>query len=198
MRPEASADYYMGVLRAHNPDLEALLDASDEQDFMDAVETGLVRAFARMEAGAKGYHVLDERGLSRLLADLLCSAGFLATAETDHKGHVDVVVACAWGRGWVCLGECKIYGGYAYHVEGCEQLLGYCSGGQDRAFVIDFFKKKEMYKKLQDLLEKLNVDRPLEQVEDGVAHGKRAFRTAHDHVSGARVNLIHYGVNLYI
>ena len=50
-----------------------------------------------------------------------------------------VVVEHAFGRRWKYLGECKIHRGYQYHVDGCEQLLRYCTGRELRAFCMDFF-----------------------------------------------------------
>jgi hypothetical protein len=200
MSVDASLDRYLGILAACNPELHSLLHAKSEDDFVEAVEAALERSFVRVEAGAKRYGPLDERGLSGLLADLLSASGFCAVAEQEHNGHVDVVVSCAWGRGWIALAECKIYDGYQYHLDGCGQLLGYCAGRQKRVFTVDFFKVRSMYEKLDKMMKRFNSERPLLQVDVGTAKRFRgSFSTPHRHEkSGATVDVVHYGVNLHI
>src|SRR5687767_5209949 len=126
VHPDASLERYFGLLEAHNPNLLKLLTAESEAEFIEATEEAIERAITVIESAAKWYSRLQERGLSKLLADLLNCAGFQATAERDINGHVDVVVEHLFGRRWKYLGECKIYDGFQYHIKGCEQLLSYC------------------------------------------------------------------------
>jgi len=98
----------------------------------------------KFEEGAKHYANLDEPGLSRILVDMLSLAGCSATAERSVNGHVDVVIECMMAGRWKYLGECKIYKGFKYHVDGCAQLLGYCTGRERRAFMLVFFTASNM------------------------------------------------------
>jgi hypothetical protein len=136
--PDSSLERFLGLLEGHNSNLKDLLLAKTEQDFIGATEGAIERAMKTIENGSKEYATLNEPGLSHLLADCLNLMGWRATAETNNNGHVDVVVECAFGRHWKYLGECKLHKGYQYHVDGCEQLLGYCTGREPRAFCMDF------------------------------------------------------------
>lgn len=197
MKDDASLNRYLGILAARNPALHSLLVASNEEQFVEAVEGCLEQSFSSIEGGLKQYVALDERGLSKLLSDLLIAAGFEASAETYHNGHVDVVISCAWGRGWRALVECKLHRGYQYHVDGCEQVLRYCTGRQRQVFTVDFFKVPSMYSKMKGLRQKFDEHRPLEQTGEGRERDYRgSFATPHLHKSGAEVTLVHYGVNL--
>jgi len=77
--PDASLERLFGLLKAHNPHLLELLCASTERDFVIVTEKILEHAIRTIEGGAKRYHLLDERGLSRLLAD------FLNLAVATHR-----------------------------------------------------------------------------------------------------------------
>jgi hypothetical protein len=124
-------------------------------------------------------------------------SGCRATAETNNNGHVDVVVECAFGRHWRYLGECKLHNGYQYHVDGCEQLLGYCTGRERRAFCMDFIDSVDAFKKMAKLRADMDEYRPLRQKAAGADHGIRGgFLTSHDHVSGAVVEILHLGCSV--
>jgi hypothetical protein len=195
--PDASLERLMGLLEAHNPNLLELLQAETEDQFMVATEGALDRALATIESGAKQYTALDERGLSKLLSDLLNMAGYHATAERYINGHVDVVIEHAFGGRWKYLGECKIHRGFQYHVDGCAQVLGYCTGRERRAFALDFFHSTGMLTKLAKLRDQMDAEKPLSQVCQSEDHSiKGAFLTSHTHRSGANVELLHAGCSL--
>jgi hypothetical protein len=194
---DASLLRYFGLLEAHNPNLLDLLGADSEATFIQATENAIERAIRTIESGAKHYSRLDERGLSLLLADFLNMSGYQATAERFVNGHVDVVVEHAFGGRWKYLGECRIYDGFKYHVAGCEQLLGYCTGRERRAFCMDFFRVVGMFDKLRAVREQMDQERPLAQSAESADHGIRgAFVTPHRHTSGAAVEILHLGCNI--
>lgn len=195
--PESSLERFLGLLEAHNPNLLALLRVQTESDFLDATESAIDRAVRTIESGARRYARLDERGLSQLLADFLNLSGYHATAERNNNGHVDVVVEHAFGGRWKYLGECKVHRGYQHHVDGCDQVLGYCGGRDKRAFCMDFFFGSGMYDKLVKLREDMDKERPLEQTDGSVDHKIRgAFVTVHRHASGSSVELLHVGCSV--
>lgn len=195
--PDWSLERLLGLLEAHNSSLKDLLLAKTEADFIEATEGGIERAMKTIENGAKEYSVMGEPGLSHLLADLLNKMGWRATAETNNNGHVDVVVECSFGKQWRYLGECKLHKTYQYHVDGCEQLLGYCTGHERRAFCMDFIKSPGAFTRMKKLREKMDEERPLGQRGASTDHAIRGgFLTSHDHQSGAVVEILHLGCSV--
>lgn len=183
-----------GLLKAHNSNLDDLLHVQTESEFIAATEVAIERAMKKIENGSKEYSKLSEPGLSHLLADFLDLMGWRATAETNNNGHVDVVVEDAFERHWRYLGECKMHDGYQHHVNGCEQLLGYCTGRERRAFCMDFFDSAGAFKKMKQLRRDMDKKRPLKQKAAGSDHAiLGAFLTGHDHGSGAVVEILHLG-----
>lgn len=192
--PRASLECLVGLLQAHNSNLWELLTAETEQAFVAATEGSLERATQLIESGAKQYSALDERGLSTLLVDFLNASGYQATAERNVNGHVDVVVEHAFGRRWKYLGECKIHRGFKVHIDGCKQLLGYCTGRELRAFCLDFFRTDKMYEKLAKIRGRMDVEKPLAQSSPSVLHSIRGgFVTSHTHTAGRDIELLHLG-----
>jgi hypothetical protein len=195
--PDSSVERLLGLLEGHNSNLKDLLLAKTEQDFIGATEGAIERAMKTIENGSKEYAALNEPGLSHLLADCLNLMGWRATAETNNNGHVDVVVECAFGRHWKYLGECKLHKGYQYHVDGCEQLLGYCTGREPRAFCMDFIDATDAFKKMTKLRAEMDEKLPLKQRAAGADHKIRGgFVTSHEHESGAVVEILHLGCSV--
>ncbi len=197
VRPESSFAGWWGLMEASNPDLARLIESEDEAMFVQVTEAALDRFLRTIENGAKEYTRLGERGLSRLLTDLLNSAGWQATAERDHNGHVDVVVEHLFRRQWKYLGECKIHDGYEYHVKGCGQLIGYFTGREQRGFCLDFFKVPAMFAKLLSIRSRMDSESPLAQVgrcRDHIIKG--AFISSHTHPTHSLVEILHVGCSL--
>jgi hypothetical protein len=194
---DSTLERLLGLLEGHNSNLKDLLAAKTELEFIVATEGAIERAMKKIENGSKEYSKLNEPGLSHVLADFLDLMGWRATAETNNNGHVDVVVECSFGRHWKYLGECKLHKGYQYHVDGCEQLLGYCSGRESRAFCMDFIDASDAFKKMANLRAEMDERRPLNQRAAGVDHRiLGGFVTDHDHVSGAVVEILHLGCSV--
>ena len=193
----ASLERLFGLLEAHNPNLLELLRAETEEAFIQATENAVEGAIRTIEAGAKQYSKLNERGLSLLLADFMNKSGYHATAERYVNGHVDVVVEHAFGGRWRYLGECKMYDGYQYHVDGCKQVLGYCTGRERRAFCLDFFRGAGMFEKLVKLQQEMDAKVPEAQAAPSVPHRiEGAFVTSHHHPAGRSVELLHLGCSV--
>lgn len=195
--PESSLERFLSLLEGHNSNLKDLFSAKTDSDFIEVTEVAIERAMKTIENGSKEYATLKEPGLSHLLVDFLCLMGWRATAETNNNGHVDVVVECAFGRHWKYLGECKVWDGYQYHVGGCEQLLGYCTGRERRAFLMEFIQATDAFKKMKTLRAEMDKERPLKQTNAGADHRiLGAFLTSHDHESGAIVEILHLGCSV--
>lgn len=193
----SSLERLLGLLEAHNSNLKDLLLAETGSEFIMATEGAIEHAMKKIENGSKEYSTLNELGLSHLLADFLNLMGWHATAETNNNGHVDVVVACAFGRHWKYLGECKLHKGYQYHVDGCEQLLGYCTGREPRAFCMDFINATDAFTKMKKLRAQMDKKRPLKQKAAGADHRIHGgFVTRHTHASGAVVEILHLGCSV--
>lgn len=181
-----------------NPELYAMILAKTEPEFVEAAERALESAIKTVEQRAKHYGKLDEPGLSGLLVDLMARSGFTATAEEDTNGHVDITIKHFSPRKFRYLGECKIWHGYQYHVDGCSQLLGYCTGREPRGFLLGFFKQEGMYTRLEELKNDFVRERPTMMTEaDCAPHSiKGAFLSSHTHPSGTVIEVLHLGCNL--
>jgi len=185
------------IVKQHNPDVLAMWSASTDDQFLEAAERAVERAIKLIEGGAKKYTVLDELGLSTMLANLLTQAGLPAEAEGYHNGHVDVRIHHFERGRFQYLGECKIHDGFKHHCDGCAQVLGYCGGRDKRVLCLDFFKMAEMFLKLDALRKRMDQERPHQQIKTALDHFIRgAFVTEHSHSSGARVQILHVGCNL--
>lgn len=192
------ADEYFGYLRTRNGATLQFWTASSEEEFIEAVDAALANVVAQLESGGKLLRSAEERLLSWTLATYLHAAGINATPEAYHNGHVDITIAhplIDWLR---MLGETKIYRGYSRHIRGCEQLLGYSSGRQRRAFCLEFFQRPGMYLLLEKLQARIDIEKPLQLVgswDSGSIQG--AFVTRHRHSgSGALVEILHLGCNV--
>lgn len=179
------------------PQLRVFLAASDIE-FVDAVEASLESAIQHMEAGATFNHNRDERALVHELVGCLAGGGLSALNEAHSNGHVDVTIVHWQHNGWRVLGECKIYHGPAYHLEGCQQILNrYTTGRLPRTFCLDFVQEAEIRQRMQGIRDHMDTHRPMNQ--NGIArnHAMRwAFLTIHRHTSGEDVSILHIGCNL--
>lgn len=190
---------YLALLRSASPPALKVWGASAEPEFFAAVESTLDDVLRRMEAGSKQHRALQERGLSRLLVQLLSGASIPASIEVDRNGHLDVIVQHPAEPAYAMLGACSVYDGNQGHRAECQRLLERCAAGRGsaRAFCLDFFLVPGMEEKLSSLRAELAADRPFDQLDLPVDREiKGAFLTAHRLPSGAVVELLHLGCNL--
>lgn len=197
-RPYA-VNYYFDLVRAWNTRIDQVVAPVTEDHFVAAVESALESAIRHIEGGAKHYQDHPEPALSYTLTILLAAMGFQAAPEHYHKGHVDLVILSEYQPAWHCLGECKIYNYYAYHLKGLKQLLDYCCGAERKVFLIEFFNKAGMYSHLEALKKDMDAQKPHGQVEEGKPHPmKGGFETRHPHVSDATITVAHLGCNVAV
>ena len=131
-------------LEKHEPDYLDLVTAATEDEFDAALIPLLAKTVDHLESNSKNFSSLGETGLTAAFVGSLSGFGLRVTQETNANGHVDVTIT-----GYLCspeqkrLGEAKLYQGYAYHIGGLEQLLGYMSG-RASGYLLNYVRKKNI------------------------------------------------------
>jgi len=201
--PEVSAagdlKDYLELLQSNCPGALRVFIARTPGEFSDAVEIALENAMQHMESGARFNYNRDERALTHELVGCLGGGGVHAQNEAYSNGHVDVTVAHPHRAAWKVLGECKIYDGPIYHLEGCGQLLlRYATGRLPRTFCLDFVQLDAISERMVGIRERMDQDLPLEQQGASSNHSiPWAFTTIHRHKCGDNVRILHLGCNVY-
>lgn len=193
------AKAYFEYIKAINPPAFRVWMARNEKAFFSAVEGALEMYVFRMQTRARQYFAHSELDLSSTLADLFWAGGVPAAPEAYHNGHVDVVVTHPTLAKLTLLGECKIYGGYELHLQGCRQMLErYMTGMPKRGFCLDFYKIAGMYEKLRELRVEFDQRKPLRQTGLSKPHSiEGAFLTGHIHFTKAECEILHLGCNVF-
>lgn len=189
-------------LIARNGD-QWLLDIIDvkfpgnEDAFFDRLNREVDSIVQELEASAVHTHEEGEEKLSNRVISLLRRAGYDAGAETEHRGHVDIIVN--GGGRWTWLAECKVHSSYDTLHEGLKQLLTRYSTGRfpNGAFII-FIKNVKGSKVVEKWREKV-VGEGLEYfVREQDESTRFCFRSTHEHqTSGTEYTVRHVGVMLY-
>jgi hypothetical protein len=195
-----SAERWLYEVERLLPRYKRLFLSQSQDEFHDACEALIQDVVRRMEGRRSTYRKLDERDLSKLLAELLGEP--VAAAERDQNGHVDVLIQHPAGLGFNHITECKIWDGEKTHRGGMAQLLRYTTGREGRALMLSFFMKE---KRMVFLLERLSRDldapggvppvtqpcAPHPTLQNG------AFVSYHEHPSGAALLITHMGCYLF-
>lgn len=184
-------------LEMNEPEYLSLVVAETEDEFDAALVPLLSKAVDHLESNSRDLSELGENGLTAVLVGCLSGFGLLVTRETSSNGHVDLTIT-----GKLCtpaqrrLGEAKLYDGYAYHIDGVAQLLGYMSG-RASGYMINYVRKKRISHLIQNLRTKMDEELPMEQHGKCTDHQmKWSFCSTHSHSSGELVKLFHIGINL--
>lgn len=178
--------------------IEAFL-AKDEDSFFEVLVRMLDEALIELEDDAGKLSLLGEDALSGIVGNHLRTSFILKVSREEHsKGHVDLTVRRTTD-GIKVLGESKIWAGYEYHLKGCNQLLNYSTGRNKNTFIIEFFKSKDMYKKMEGLREDFHTEKPLnaQKVMDSYPYVKGSFVSVHNHSSGTEVSIAHTCCNIF-
>ena len=185
-------------MEKHEPDYLNLVTAATEDEFDGALIPLVAQAVEYLEANSKNFQTLGETGLTAAFVGRLSGFGLRVTQETNANGHVDMTIA-----GYLCspeqkrLGEAKLYRGYAYHVKGLGQLLGYMSG-RASGYLLNYVRKRNIGNLVKMLREKMDGKLPFDQAGNCTDHTlKWSFCSVHDHSSGEQVKVLHVGVNLF-
>lgn len=189
-------------LLARNGD-QWLLDVIDvkfpetEEAFVVRLNREIDSIVSELERSAVYTFDEPEEELSNRMISLLRRAGYNASAETDHRGHVDLIVE--GGRRWTWLAECKIHGAYEELREGLRQLLTrYSTGRSPFGSFIVFIKNMkggEVVDKWRGVVRDERLEGFLYDEDDAE---RFCFRTSHTHAtSGSEYHVRHVGVMLY-
>jgi hypothetical protein len=185
-------------LEKYEPDYLNLVTATTEDEFDAALIPLLAKTIDHLESNSKNFKDLGETGLTAAFAGRLSGFGLRVTQETNSNGHVDVTIT-----GYLSspeqkrLGEAKLYDGYAYHIGGLEQLLGYMTG-RAGGYLLNYVRKKKIANLVKKLREEMDKKLPFQQSGACADHKlKWSFSSLHDHSSGAQVKVSHIGFNIF-
>lgn len=185
-------------MEKYEPDYLNLITATTEDEFDAALIPLLARAIDHLESNSKNFLNLGETGLTAAFVGCLNGFGLLVTQETNSNGHVDLIIT-----GYLCspeqkrLGEAKLYDGYAYHVGGLKQLLGYMTG-RARGYLLNYVRKKNIADHVKTLRAEMDLKLPCHQSGSCTDHKLMwSFCSLHNHSSGEQVKVSHIGFNLF-
>ncbi len=189
-------------LIARNGD-QWLLDLIDikfpetEEVFVDRINREIDSIVDELESSARfTFKELEEELSNRVIA-LLRRAGYRADAETDNRGHVDIMVRSS--QRWTWLAECKIHGSYEEMREGLRQLLTrYTTGRSPYGSFLIFIKNKKGGDVVENWRKKLR-DEEIEAFKADIDDEQRfCFLSLHAHATtGTDYHVRHVGVMLY-
>lgn len=183
------------------PELARLFDPNaTEEEFNEAIESRIEAAVRWLEENAKRLSDAKEEGLSTTLAGRIEMPGIEVSVEENSNGHVDITIKVSFSLAVrKRLGEAKIYNGYAYHVKGLEQLLGYCTGREHTGYVFVYFQVPASDTKFEQIKTSMNHHLPCQQTRESTSHkAYRTFCTEHKHSCDALIRVVHFGINLHV
>lgn len=200
-QPDNTLREFIRYLDSLLPGTALVYFSTDEAQFVEGVEVALDLAIRTLEQNAATHARLGELALSTMLTDLLRQSGIPCEKESYRNGHVDIAVGHPRMKQYQYLGECKIYAGFKRHCNGCSQLLSRYSSGRDlRGFLLEFFNRPGMYRLLDKLKKRFDLDGPLGMSGSSREHRqiKGAFLSVHRHFTDSKVEVLHLGCSLYI
>ena len=185
-------------LEQQAPEYLTLVTASTDDEFDAALIPLLAKAVDHLESNSKNYKNLGETGLTAVFVSSLSGFGLRVTQETNSNGHVDVTIT-----GYLCrpeqkrLGEAKLYDGYAYHIDGLKQLLGYMTG-RASGYLLNYVRKKNIAILTNKLRAEMNENLPCAQSGSCTNYDLRwSFSSCHHHTSGEQVKVSHISFNIF-
>ncbi len=185
-------------MEKNEPDYLNLVTAETEDEFDAALVPLLTKTVNHLESNSKNFRDLGETGLTAVFVGSLSGFGLRVTQETNSNGHVDLTIT-----GYLSspeqkrLGEAKLYDGYAYHIGGLEQLLGYMTG-RASGYLLNYVRKENIAKLVKKLREEM--DNKLPSRQSGACSDyslKWSFCSQHTHNSGEQVKVTHIGFNMF-
>jgi len=181
-------------------DFQRLIDVRwphSHEAFITQLYEILDQVIRRVEDDADVHYTADEETISRSVVRQLQQAGYLASAETHVRGHVDITVNSADGtRCW--LGESKIHRKYDDLTQALLQLISrYATGRDPDGGLLILVQNKGCDKVVTRWRKHLKTVRAegLLRIEQDVT--RRCFRSLHEHDSGAEYCVRHMGIHLY-
>lgn len=191
-------EHYISLVKSHMPDFHRVACAQTESEFCEAVGLAVRHCLQMLEDRRKLLSNAGEKELSTDLADLLTRGGLPTKAEPHVNGHVDLVVQHFEAGKYRMLGECKLDKGPKHHCQGATQVLGYCSGAEQRALCISFCKMAGVNARMATTREHFANPGECHDVEGTREHHlKWSFVGVHRHSCGTTVEILHIACNLY-
>lgn len=196
----ASLAEILDQIRLIDPDYLQMLIATEPVKFEEAFCRFLEKSLTHLEENGKNFQLLDEEGLSAVLAGALKMPGVAVSTEKNSNGHVDITVE--FNQKFPLhkkLMKAKIYDGPTYHISGMEQLIKfYATGREGRCWMIAYVRQAKIAEIVQKLRDRLDADKPHDQ--DGITSGlssKWSFLSKHKHSSGEFIEIGHACCNLH-
>lgn len=196
----AGADVWSAHVARVAPEYQQVWASQTEAGFHEAVERAIECVLRTIEEARAEYGGLGETGLSKLTAHLRRPL-VPAAAEKNRNGHVDFVVEHPRPtKRWVYPVECKIWRGHERHRGSMGQLLGYATSFDKRGMCLEFFTD---HKRMVFLLERerqdVDSDVLIPVISPSGLHTflRAAFVSPHEHSSGGRFEIVHFGCDLY-
>jgi hypothetical protein len=197
---ESNLYNYIELMKKLSRETIDLITANTDEEFDTAFDNWLTQAIAKMEENKLNYMLLDENGLSAVLAATLSTGEISVTQEKNSNGHVDLTVKLNnSSTPRIKLGEAKIWRGKKYHAKGLDQLLNrYTTGRECRGFVISYVRLKDIKGLFEDLRKHIDKSKPFKLEGLCLDHNiKWSFLSKHKHRSGELIAICHIGCNLH-
>jgi hypothetical protein len=168
-----------------------------EEQFVRRLNQEIDSIVDDLEASAEFMQGEGEEKLSNRVVAMLRRAGYAADAETNNRGHVDILVRS--NRRWIWMAECKVHGSYEELREGLRQLLTRYSTGRSPHGALIIFIRNLQGGKVIEAWRGIIRDEQLEgYVSDSDDEEQFCFLTSHEHMtSGTTFAVRHVGVMLY-
>lgn len=165
--------------------------------FLEALYFDLEGAIERLEANAHQAQSDGEEKLTGFLAAQLAAAGYDACCEPDVRGHTDLKIENRSAH-VVWIAESKLHSSHEKNIDGMLQLMTrYTSGRHRNAGFLLFIRQPSAALILKRWRAAVQADARLActSVED--LSRQATFSSDHDHPSGFKLLVRHYGVLLF-
>ena len=168
-----------------------------QKEFIKRLEDIVDQAVRRAEEDADLLHDACEELISRYVVRQLERAGYQASCETNHRGHVDMLVRSIDPEyTWLC--ESKIHRKYDDLIEALNQLTTRYSTGRDRdAGIMIVIRAKACNRVISSWRTRLvdHTDHKIATIDKRAQN--RGFRSSHVLPSGSKLRVRHFALHMY-
>lgn len=182
-----------------DPDFENFFErklACTYQRFVNILYQDLDDALQHLEQARHLYKDSNEDQLSSQIISFLKGRFYDAEHDTQHGGHVDILVKHQHGK-YEWIGEAKIWKGAEYALDGWNQLNKRYSSGTVRdnhGGILLYVKVKNAKQKLNDWLDHLKMNIEVE-IEEDINPLVKKTKSIHEG-SGLEIYIRHMAVML--
>lgn len=170
---------------------------ANHEIFINRLNVEIAAIIRQIESGPKERGQDSEDRLTMELVSCLSSAGYIAVKDPTQGGHVDLSVSPRQNQSMRWIGEAKIWRGVTYLMEGMAQLLTRYATGRDpdMGFLV-YIKQKNAAGLMTEWGEHV-TNHPVCCALNAMPIDAFSFDSQHDHQSGVKVNVRHFGINIY-